>query len=124
MYKRQAARQIHMKKDAIEIKKRKDELLKSRNAKAAEQAAESGLHSAKVKTSAEMQKRKAVSRKTMADKAKRDAAIRNSIKLRDSARRVRKDAKRSVQAMSRLVRRIIEGARAMAMAIDVYKRQM
>ena len=112
-----AARQIRMKKDAIEIKKRKDELLKSRNAKAAEQAAELGFHSAKVKTSAEMQKRKAASRKTMADKAKRDAAIRNSIKLRDSARRVRKDAKRSVQAMSRLVRRIIEGARAMAMAI-------
>lgn len=69
-----AASQIRMKKDAIEIKKRKDELLKSRNAKAAEQAAESGLHSAKVKTSAEMQKRKAVSRKTVADKAKRDAA--------------------------------------------------
>ena len=64
-----------------------------------------------------MQKRKAITRKAMADKAKRDAAIRNSIKLRDSARRVRKDAKRSVQAMSRLVRRIIEGARAMAMAI-------
>ena len=55
-----AARQIRMKKDAIEIKKRKDELLKSRNAKAAEQAAESGLHSAKVKTSAEMQKRIAI----------------------------------------------------------------
>ncbi len=112
-----SAGRIQKARKAIEIKRQKNALLRSRHTGENAKASGSGIHSAGIKTPAAAQKKGVLYRKAAADKAKRDAAARRTLQLKDTARRMQKNAKRSVRAFSRLVRMIIEGVRALAAVI-------
>ena len=86
---KETARRIHMKKDAIEIKKRKDILLRNRYSQPSENQTASAVHSPKIKTPTEVQKKAAVYRKAMSDKVKRQQAARTAVRAKDIARKPR-----------------------------------
>ena len=111
---KETARRIHMKKDAIEIKKRKDILLRSRHSQPSANKTVSAVHSPKIKTPTEAQKKVAVYRKAMSDKAKRQQAARTAVRTKDMARKSAHKAKKTAQMMTRFTRRIIEAGRALA----------
>lgn len=114
---KETARRIHMKKDAIEIKRRKDILLRSRNSQPSANQTVSAVHSPKIKTPTEAQKKAAVYRKAVADKAKRQQAARTAVRTKDIARKSAHEARKTAQMMTRFTRRIIEAGRALAGSI-------
>lgn len=114
---KETARRIHMKKDAIEIKKRKDILLRSRHSQPSANKKVSAVHSPKIKTPTEAQKKAAVYRKAISDKAKRQQAARTAVRTKDIARKSAHEARKAAQMMTRFTRRIIEAGRALVMSI-------
>lgn len=111
---RDAVRRIRMKKDAVDVKKRKDVITRSRRNKS---GAEVSMHSPKIKTSTEAQKLKDINKKSMLSKAKQEAAARQSLRLRKAADRARKTAVESAKALGRAAKAAVEGAKALFLAI-------
>ena len=114
---KETARRIHMKKDAIEIKKRKDILLRSRYSQPSSEQRVSAVHSPKIKTPTEAQKKAAFYRKVVADKAKRQQAARTAVQTKDIARKSAHEARKTAQMVTHFARRIIEAGRALAVSI-------
>lgn len=110
------SKQIHMKKDSLEIKKRKDTLLRARHTNAASNKTDSSLHSAKIKTPSEAQKKSAVYKKAITNKSKRDMAAKASARIKSRTNKAKKNAARSAHTANRFIRRIIAEARAMTLA--------
>ena len=105
---KETARRIHMKKDFLEIKKRKDILLRNRYSQPSANQTVLAVHSPKIKTPTEAQKKAAVYRKVVADKAKRQQAARTAVQTKDIARKSAHEARKTAQMVTRFARRIIE----------------
>lgn len=114
-------------KENIEIKKRKDKLLKSRispkevhkETNLDVKSSNARTHPARVKTPTEAQRKAAIYRKVRIDKAKREAAAKTSIKLKDSARKAQKNARKAAQRTATLLRRAILGAKALILSLGL-----
>ena len=105
-----AARKVRQKKELIEVRYRKNALLRNR-------INSSDLHSPKIKTSEEAQNLNAAKKKAMIDKIKRDAAAKNTVRMKNAAKKAQKEAKNLANAAVRSLKAIIEGAKAMFLAI-------
>ena len=100
-----------------EIKRRKDILLRSRHSQPSANKTVSAVHSTKIKTPTEAQKKAAIYRKAVADKAKRQQAARTAVRTKNIARKSAHEARKTAQMMTRFARRIIEAGRALAGSI-------
>lgn len=77
------------------------------------------MHTAKIKTPTEAQKKAAIYQKAMKDKARRDIAARNSVKMRDAARKTAKETKKAGTKVVGFVRKLAEASRAMLTSMGV-----
>lgn len=103
-------KKVRQKKELLEVRYRKNALLRNRSNS-------SNLHSPKIKTSSEAQKLNATRKKAMLDKIKRDAATKNTVRMKNAAKKAQKEAKNLAKAAVRSLKAIIEGAKALFLAI-------
>lgn len=77
----------------------------------------STIHTPKIKTPTEIEKKKVIYQKAMKDKTKRDIAARNSIRMKDTARKATRNAEKTAQRMTRFARSIIEATKFLITAL-------
>lgn len=112
-----SAKKLRQKKKLIEIRNRKDSLVRNRDTV---RSSSSDLHSPKIKTSTEAQKysiAKAANTKTIFDKTKRDAAAKNSVRIKNAAKKAQKEARKLSKNVVRSLKAMIESAEAMFLAL-------
>lgn len=105
-----AAKKARQKKEIVEIRHRKDTLLRSRDRPAE-------MHSPRIKTTADAKKLADIKNKAMLQKAKHEAAAKAQVKLQNAAKRAQKDAKRTAKALAMAIKKLIEGTQALIAAI-------
>lgn len=105
-----AAKKARQKKEIVEIRHRKDTLLRSRDRPAE-------MHSPRIKTTADAKKLADIKKKAMLQKAKHEAAAKAQVKLQNAARRAQKDAKRTAEAIASALKKLIVGTKALIAAI-------
>ena len=105
-----ATKKARQKKEIVEIRHRKDTLLRSRDRPAE-------MHSPRIKTTADAKKLADIKKKAMLQKAKHEAAAKAQVKLQNAARRAQKDAKRTAKAIASALKKLIGGAKALIAAI-------
>lgn len=105
-----AAKKARQKKEIVEIRHRKDTLLRSRDRPAE-------MHSPRIKTTADAKKLAEIKKKAMLQKAKHEATAKAQVKLQNAARRAQKDAKRTAKAIASALKKLIGGAKALIAAI-------
>lgn len=108
------AKQVHMKKDSLEINKRKDNLLKS--IRMNEESRVLGLGTDSFTSD---QKRCDIHKRAMLDKAKNDVAARISSRMKTDAINSKKGIKGSMHRATRFAQRIIDGEKTLTSAIGV-----
>ena len=105
-----ATKKARQKKEIVEIRHRKDTLLRSRDRPAE-------MHSPRIKTTADAKKLADIKKKAMLQKAKHEAAAKAQVKLQNAARRAQKDAKRTAKAIASALKKLIGGAKALIAAL-------
>ncbi len=142
---KRAVKRIRRKQDVIGIKKRKDILFRSRHFKQSTKTEEARMrsagrtniskpnaniskvqsdnimpmHSAKIKTPTEAQKKTAIYSKAMTEKAEREVALKSSYKVKAVAERTAKGAKKSAKRIAENTRRLFIATRTLIVSIGV-----
>lgn len=107
-----AAKKIRQKKEIVEIRHRKDTLLRNRDRP-------SEIHSSRIKTPADAKKMADIKKKAMLQKAKREAAVKAQVRLKNAARRAEKTAKRATNAVVSAIRKLIAGVKLLIAALGL-----